>query len=129
MDYTILKTVHQSAVTLSITGFSVRCLGVWRAAPWARQRVAKTLPHVVDTVLLLSAIAMVVQLGVNPLQTPWLLAKITALLAYFGLGAVALRATTPRGLRMPAGMLALATFGYIASVAISKNPLGFISWI
>ena len=129
MDYATLKTIHQSAVVLSITGFCIRGVGVYLAAPWVRQRLAKTLPHVVDTVLLLSAILLVWQLGVNPLQVPWLLAKLVGLLAYIGLGMVALRATTPPPQRALAGLLALVTFFYIASVAISKSPQGFIRWI
>ena len=129
MDYATLKTIHQSAVALSITGFCVRSIGVWLKAPWVRQRVAKTLPHIVDTVLLLTAILLVWQLGVNPLHAPWLLAKVGGLLVYIGLGMLALRATTPPPLRALAGLLALTTFAYIASVALSKNPLGFFRWV
>ncbi len=129
MDYATLKSVHQSAVALSIAGFCIRSIGVWLNARWVRQRLAKTLPHIVDTVLLLSAIALAWQLGVNPLQAPWLLAKIGGLLVYIGLGMVALRATTTLPLRALSGLLALCTFAYIASVALSKNPLGFFRWI
>ena len=91
MDYATLKLVHQGAVTLSIAGFFARGLGSLAGAAWVRGRAARTLPHVVDTVLLASAIGLAWLLQLNPLTTPWLAAKIAGLLAYIGLGMVALR--------------------------------------
>ena len=129
MDYLLLKTIHQSAVALSIVGFTARGLGSLAGAGWVRHRTAKTLPHVVDTVLLASALTLAWTASLNPLTTPWLLAKLIALLLYIGLGTVALRATLPFAWRCVAWLMALATFGYIVSVAISKSPLGFSSWL
>jgi uncharacterized membrane protein SirB2 len=127
MDYFTIKTIHQSAVLLSFTGFAARGAGALAGANWVRGRAAKTLPHVVDSVLLLSAIALAWLLRVNPLATPWLAAKIVGLLLYIALGMVALRAGLARPLRATAWVLALATFAYIASVAITKNPVGLFS--
>ena len=52
MDYFTIKTIHQTAVALSFAGFFARGLGSLMAASWVRGRTAKTVPHVVDTVLL-----------------------------------------------------------------------------
>ena len=128
MNYLLLKAVHQTAVSLSLIGFAVRGLASLRGAGWVRERAARTLPHAVDTVLLLSALALAWTASINPLTTPWLLAKLGGLLVYIGLGVVALRPGLPRVWRSSAWVLALATFGYIASVAISKTPAGFLSW-
>ncbi len=46
MDVVVLKTVHQIAVALSITGFFARGLASLRGAAWVRARLARTLPHV-----------------------------------------------------------------------------------
>jgi len=127
MDYLLLKTLHQTAVVLSITGFFARGLGSLNGAAWVRGRAAKTLPHVVDTALLLSALGLAWTASLNPLDAPWLMAKIVGLLVYIGLGMVALRPALPQALRSAAWLGALATFAYIASVAISKNPLGFLA--
>ena len=127
MNYLLLKTVHQTAVALSIIGFAARGMGSLGGAGWVRHRAARTVPHVVDTVLLLSALALAWMAAINPLNTPWLLAKLIALPVYIGLGMVALRPSLPIIWRSSAWGLALATFGYIASVAISKTPLGFLS--
>jgi len=127
MDYLVLKTVHQTAVALSVTGFFARGLGSLNGAPWERGRAAKTLPQVVDTVLLASALGLAWTASLNPLDAPWLTAKIVGLLAYIGLGMVTLRPALPWALRSAAWLGALATFAYIASVAVSKSPLGFLA--
>src|SRR6185295_6307659 len=50
MDYGALKLVHQWAVVLSFAGFFARGAGMLAEAAWVRSRIARTLPHVVDTV-------------------------------------------------------------------------------
>jgi len=127
MDYFAVKTIHQSAVALSFAGFFARGLGALADAPWVRARAAKTLPHIVDSVLLLSAIWLAWLLRLNPAEVPWLLAKIIGLLAYIGLGMLALKPGRPFALRALAWLAALAVFGYIVSVALTKNALGFIA--
>ncbi|HMC16864.1 MAG TPA: SirB2 family protein [Albitalea sp.] len=124
MDYATLKTIHQSAVALSFAGFFVRGLASLLGAAWLRSRLARTLPHVVDSVLLVSALLLAWTLRLTPGNAPWLLAKIVGLFAYIALGVVALRPGQPAGLRAAAWGAALLTFGWIVSVAITKNPLG-----
>lgn len=124
IDYPMVKLVHQVAVTLSITGFVLRGFGSLAGAAWVRGRVARSLPHVVDTVLLGAALTMLVMLGLNPLRTPWLAAKLLALLLYIGAGAVALRPGRPRRVRVAAFVTALLAFGYIVTVALTKQVLG-----
>lgn len=126
MDYFVLKTIHMTAVALSVTGFFGRGIGALAGARWVRSRLAKTLPHVVDSVLLLSAIALAWQLRLDPLTTPWLMAKIIGLLAYIVLGMFALRPGRPWPVRATAWVLALLTFAYIVSVAITKSPAGLV---
>jgi uncharacterized membrane protein SirB2 len=126
MDYFTVKALHQTAVALSLAGFFARGLGGLADAAWVRGRAARTLPHMVDTVLLLSALTLAWMLRLNPLTTPWLAAKIVALLLYIGLGLVALSPRRGLKLRATAWLAALASFGYIASVALTKNPLGLL---
>jgi len=127
MDYLLVKTIHQTAVALSFAGFFTRGLGALAGAVWVQGRVARTLPHVVDSVLLLSALALAWMLRLSPLDAPWLMAKIVGLLVYIGLGMIALKPTRPAGVRTAAWVAALVTFGWIVSVAIFKSPLGFVS--
>jgi uncharacterized membrane protein SirB2 len=129
MDYPALKLLHQAAVLLSFTGFFARGIGSLAGAVWVNGRVARTVPHLVDSVLLLSALALAWMLRLNPAHAPWLLAKIVALVVYIGLGMLALRPRLSRGSRMLAFAAALATFGYIVSVAITKQPAGAFSLV
>jgi uncharacterized membrane protein SirB2 len=127
MDYASVKAVHQTAVVLSISGFFARGLASFVGAPWVRGRLARTLPHLVDSVLLVSAVALAWTLRLNPAATPWLMAKIIGLLLYIALGMLALRPGRPPLVRGVAWLAALATFGWIVSVAITKQPLGFLA--
>jgi len=124
MDYAALKLIHQSTALLSVSGFFARGLASFAGAAWVRGRGARTVPHVVDTVLLASALAMAWMLRLNPLTTPWLAAKIGGLLLYIALGMLALRPGRPLALRIAAWVAALCVVGWIASVALSKDALG-----
>ena len=127
MDYLTIRTIHESAVALSITGFFLRGAAGLAGAGWVRGRAARTLPHLVDTVLLASAIALAWMLRITPFGAPWLMAKVIGLFVYIGLGVVALRPANPRGVRAAAWVAALVTAGWIVSVAFTKNPLGFLA--
>jgi len=130
MDYFTVKLVHQVAVALSLTGFFVRGAASLASASWVQGRAAKTLPHLVDTILLVSALTLAWMLRLTPGNAPWLLAKIVGLVVYVGLGVVALRPGPPTALRSAAWVGALATAAWIVSVALTKNPLGVFSvWV
>jgi len=129
LDYAALKALHQSAVALSFAGFFARGIGVLLGAAWVRGRPARTLPHLIDTVLLASALALAWMLRLTPGNAPWLVAKIAGLLAYIALGMLALRPGRPLALRGLAWLAALATFGWIVSVALSKDPRGFLAFL
>ena len=124
--YDVLKLTHVSCAFLSIAGFTLR--GFWMAtgSTLLQHRAAKVLPHIIDSLLLASAIAMLVYLGLSPLAAPWLMAKIIALLVYIGLGMVALRFGKTLRIRVLAWVMALLTVAYLVSVAYSKNPWGFL---
>jgi uncharacterized membrane protein SirB2 len=121
-----LKLIHVSCAFMSIAGFGLR--GYWMAFdnPLLQHRAAKVLPHIIDTLLLVSAIVLLVILHLSPLAQPWLCAKIIALLLYIGLGMVALRFGRSKKIKVSAWLLALLTVGYMVSVAYSKSPWGFL---
>jgi len=120
-----IKVIHVSCVVLSFAGFFIR--GVWmlRDSALLRQRWVKITPQVIDTLLLVSAIILAIQLQFSPLQQPWLMTKIIALLVYIIVGLVALRFGHSKTIRLYAWLLGLLIFIYIVSVAFSKSVLGF----
>jgi len=119
-----LKCIHVSCALLSVSGFALR--GYWRLVghPAARHRLTRVLPHVIDTLLLASAVGMLVLWGVSPFAFAWLTAKLAALLLYIGLGMVVMRCANSQALRLTAYVAALAVAIYMISVACSKSALG-----
>jgi len=122
-----IKIIHISCALLSFVGFFVR--GVWmlQYSALLQQRWVKVTPHIVDTLLLSSAVMLAVAWRISPLEQPWLMAKIIALVVYIGLGVVALRFGRNKNIRLSAWLLGLLTFTYIVSVAISKSAAGFFA--
>jgi len=110
-------------VLISYSLFVLR--GVWmlRASALLQQRWVKVVPHIVDSVLLLSAITLALQLSLSPLATPWLMTKIIALLLYILLGTLALKRGKTRTIRLLCWLSAQVVFIYIVSVALTHNPL------
>jgi uncharacterized membrane protein SirB2 len=125
MDYQLVKTVHVSAVATSYLLFVLR--GVWMMwfpALLARRWV-RIVPHVVDTVLLASAIMLAAALRQYPPAAPWLTAKVAGLIVYIALGTIALKRGRTRRTRVAAWLAAQCVFFYIVLVAFTKNPLVF----
>lgn len=131
LSYSALRFVHVSAVTVSFTGFVGRGIGALSGATWVRHRFIRVAPHIIDTILLLSALGMLWVIRLDPWAAPWLRAKLIGLVIYIILGVRALRlgvgAATSRAVRAGAWVAALLTFGFIVSVAITKNPWGLLA--
>lgn len=88
-----------------------------------QHRALHILPHLVDTVLLISALLLAWYINQYPFVHGWLTAKIIALPVYIALGSIALKHGRTRRSRTVAWFLALATFGYIVLVATTKQPV------
>ena len=118
----LLKAVHVGSALLSIAGFMLR--GVWmlQGSPLLKARATRILPHVVDTLLLGSAIALALRIAQYPFVHAWLTAKVLALLAYIVLGSFALKRGRTRRTRNIAFAAALGVFLYIVAVAIARSP-------
>jgi uncharacterized membrane protein SirB2 len=129
MSYLVLKHLHVTAVLLSGTGFFLRGLLMLGDSPLLARRWMKVVPHVVDTVLLGSAITMAVMSAQYPFAQPWLTAKFFGLLAYILLGMVALKRGRTRLVRAAFFIAALAAFAYIVSVALMRDPMGFLGYL
>lgn len=123
MDYSLLRTVHIGTVHVSLALFLLRGFWMLRDSPRVNARWLRVLPHVNDTVLLTAAIAMLVAASLNPFEHPWLMAKIIGLLAYIGMGTVALKRGRTKAIRVKALVAALGIFAYIIAVAATKQVI------
>lgn len=125
--YETLKLVHVGTAILTISGFILRGYWMFSGSPNLQLKIVRVLPHIVDTVFLVSGIALIFILNLPVMSQAWLLMKFIALLAYIVFGAIALgRGKTMRS-RTIAFVLALATFAYIAGVALSKSTASWLA--
>ncbi len=92
-----------------------------------RARWVRVLPHVLDTCLLALGVSLMIMLSAWPQQTPWLAAKLSALLLYIVLGSVAIKRGRSPAQKAVFAALAALVFLYMLSVAFSHNPLGFLA--
>ncbi len=121
----LFKTLHLTCVALSLGGFTLR--GVWmlRASPLLNNIWVKVLPHIVDTLLLVSGILLAINLHQYPGTDAWLTAKVLGLVVYIVLGTLALKRGKTKGIRVTAWIAATLVFFYIVSVALTRSPMPF----
>lgn len=124
MPYFAIKHLHVTAAVLSILFFMLRAYWSVSGSALLQRPTTKILPHLIDTVLLVCGVILAVMIG--PAQ-PWIIAKIVALIAYIGVGTVAIkRGKTPRS-RGFAAVVAVAIFFYIVGVALAHNPMSWMA--
>jgi len=121
----LIKIIHLTSVTLTIIGFVVRGILLLRESPHMQAMWVRKAPHIIDTVLLASGIALAWVTHQSPLEQPWLAIKLLALLLYIGLGLVAFRFAKTAALQLTSWLAAIAVFGFMVSVAMTKNPTIF----
>lgn len=125
MDYVTIKHVHIASAALSGSLFLLRGIWMMRESTMLQNRMVRILPHVVDTVLLASALIMVFWSGQYPFVQNWLTAKVLALIAYIAIGTIALKHGGTKAQRVSAFFAALLVFAYIGLVAMTRRALVF----
>jgi len=123
MTYLALKHLHVTCVVLSGLGFALRGWWMLNDSPWLEARLARVAPHVIDSVLLGSALVMAWQSSQYPFAQGWLTAKFFGLLAYILCGTMALKRARTKGRRVVFLALALLAYAYIVGVALTRSPL------
>jgi uncharacterized membrane protein SirB2 len=125
VSYLALKHVHVTCVVLSGLGFLLRGGWMLYGSPLLRARATRIAPHVIDTLLLGSALMMAWQSGQYPFVQGWLTAKFFGLLGYIACGTVALKRGRTPGIRAVFLVLAVLAYAYIVAVALTRNPLPY----
>lgn len=124
--YMAFKHSHMLFAAISGLFFLVRGAWMLMDSDMLQKKWVKIVPHVVDTLLLVCAIALCVILNQYPFVESWLTVKVVMLVAYIGLGMVALKRGKTKAIRTVAFFAALASFLFMVSVALSHHPLGFL---
>lgn len=123
MSYLAIKHLHMTAVILSGLFFTVRGIWMLTDSGLLKRRWARVAPHVIDTILLASALILVFWSGQYPFAQGWLTAKVLALIAYIAVGMVALKYGRSKKIRATAFVIALLLFAYILKVAVTRQVI------
>jgi uncharacterized membrane protein SirB2 len=122
MSYAALKIIHVISVIFSYLLFMLRGIWMMQNSSILQRRWVKILPHVIDTVLLASAVTLVTMIQQYPGMSTWLSTKIGGLLLYIILGMMALRFGKSLKIKIISWIAAQIVFFYIVLVALTKNP-------
>lgn len=117
----LTKHLHVWLVVLSVGGFILRFLWSQNDSSYLQHRLTKTVPHLVDALLLLSGVSLAAIYSLSPVTTSWLGLKIGLIVVYIILGYLALKPSLPKTARLFAGVAALPVVFYIASLAVYKH--------
>ena len=122
MGYLAVKHAHLTFAALSFAGFLLRAWWMWRDSLLLQHRLTRTIPHVNDSLLLAAGAWLAFLLHQYPGNSPWLTAKLAALILYIVLGSIGLKRGKTRRIRALALSGSVLVFAYIAAVALTRNP-------
>lgn len=125
-SYMAFKHIHMLCALLSISFFILRSIWAFQDSAMLQKKWVRISPHVIDTVFLLSAIALVIVLGQYPFVSAWVTVKLVGLVVYIGLGMMTLKKAANNRQRALFFSLAVLLYAYIVGVARTKTPLFFM---
>ncbi|NIF47087.1 siroheme synthase [Enterobacter sp. Ap-1006] len=124
--YFSLKYLHIFTVVISISLFVLRYWWQYRGSAMSGKRWVRIVPHVNDTLLLISGFALVMVTHFYPFtpQGTWLTEKLFGVIIYIALGFIAL-GKRPRSqqVRWFAFLLGLVVLYIIIKLATTKIPI------
>jgi uncharacterized membrane protein SirB2 len=120
--YVEILALHVATVTLSLALFCLRGGLMLAGSRLSRSRVLQVAPHVVDSVLLGSAVLLTLIIHQYPLANGWLTAKLAGLIVYIVLGSIAIRRGKTRKTRAAAFVAAILCAGFIVATALHHDP-------
>lgn len=124
MLYLIVKQIHVISALLSLSLFIFRGGLMFADSKWKEDIFVRVVPHVVDTVFLMSALWLMQLLHQYPFVDHWLTVKVVLLVLYIVLGSFALKRGRTKQQRGVFFVMAVLVFLFIVSVARAHHPLG-----
>lgn len=120
----MIKTLHIATVYVTLLLFIGRGFRIYILNKPLVSRWLKILPHINDTILLITGILLAIRVQQYPFVHQWLTVKIICLIAYIILGMMAMKwlRATKAGLISWVGAIAILLF--MITVALNKQPAG-----
>ncbi len=123
--YDIVKHVHITAVMLSILVFISRFILLQFAPRIGNDKILRIVPHVLYTVLLISAVVLCSLIGTYPLVDMWATQKLLGLLAFAIIGLYCTKWAKTKSMAWGGFFIVLVFLMMTLHVAFSKQPLFF----
>ena len=122
--YTAVKHIHLFMIACSVLLFVVRYALMMGDSDLRNNVFFKRVPHVVDTAMLLSGIALIFITGFIPFTgaAPWLTEKLTCVMVYIALAFVTLNNGKNKVFKTFAFFGALGWLMVAAKIAVTKVP-------
>ncbi|MGF1726242.1 SirB2 family protein [Photobacterium nomapromontoriensis] len=122
--YTTVKHLHLIAIALSVLLFVVRYVLMMANSTFNEKKFLKITPHVVDTVMLLTGVALIFITGFMPFTEAgsWLTQKLSCVLAYIALAYFTLKIGSNKVFKTFAFFGALGWVMAAAKIAMTKTP-------
>lgn len=122
----MIKLIHMSTAFISISFFVIRGFWVFNHTEMMNKKWVKIVPHINDTILLVTAIFLAISIQQYPFTHDWLTAKFIALLLYIVFGMFALKRAKNMKNKVIFFVFALSVFIYIVGVAVNRSPNWFV---
>ncbi len=122
MSYIAFKHLHTTLATLTLLVFLLRGAWAMMGSAMLDKKWAKITPHVIYTLLLISAFGVAwLGWGYPQVMHGWITAKLIGLVAFIAAGVMAFRPSGGKRLRLDMFALALVIYGYLVAVALTKS--------
>lgn len=125
MSHIIIKHIHVTFVILTFISFSMRVYWMIAGSGLLHNKVVKIVPHIIDTLLLLSGLTMAIMYYGAFYQQQWLMFKLLGVVIYIILGSIALKLGKTKPIRVVAVFAAWAVFFYIIIIVRNHNVFPF----
>ncbi|MBU6436661.1 MAG: SirB2 family protein [Betaproteobacteria bacterium] len=125
--YAQIKWAHIACATSTGSLFALRGLLMLAGSTLGMHAAVRYLSYTIDTALLTTALMLATMLHQVPFVQAWITVKIALVVVYIVLGSYALKRGATRRVRAGAFAAALATYGFIISIAVTHSPWGALS--
>lgn len=124
--YMAFKHIHMTLALLSFTGFVIRSFWAAKGSAILNKKWVKITPHIIDTLLLSTAIALIFIIQVYPFTAAgaWITAKIIGLVFYIVFATFTLKKAKTRLSRSAFFILSILSFLYIGYTAKAHAVIG-----
>lgn len=123
--YTMVKHLHLTVIGLSVILFLLRFVLMSLQSPMLQKKWLKILPHIVDTLLIVSAITLTILIQQYPFVDAWVTEKLLGLIMYVFMVTLALKKTNTQFVRFVGLIGAVSWIAFAGMVAVSKQALIF----